>query len=246
MRCLGIFFAGDLNMPIATEYRTESSLRHKLEALEEGFAARLDQTSQHVRIHAGQSIVLEGEQAANIYGIHTGMACVFKLMADGRRQVTGFLYPGDFLGVTFNMDAVYGYSAEALTACSLQSWPRAVLEKLFDETPGMRRQFLREMADELTEAQDRMLLLGRRSIEERVAVFLLTMARRQAKATGIREEVVEIPMRWVDIADYLGSTAETVSRTLSGLKERGIIRTGKRGEIGILGWAELESIAAGT
>ena len=221
-------------------------MRQKLEALGEDIAARLDQTSQHVQIQPGQAIIFEGEPAANIYGLHMGMACVFKLMADGRRQVTGFLYPGDFMGVTFNMDQVYGYSAEALTPCSLRSWPRAVLERLFDETPGMRRLFLREMADELTEAQDRMLMLGRRSIEERVAVFLLTMARRQAKATGLRVEVVEIPMRWVDIADYLGSTAETVSRTLSALRDRGIIRTGKRGEIGILGWAELETIVAGT
>lgn len=233
-------------MPIATDFRTKSNLRQKLEALGEGLVARLDAASHELQIRPGQAIIFEGEAAANIYGLHAGTACVFKLMADGRRQVTGFLYPGDFMGVTFNMNPVYGYSAEALTPCSLRSWPRPALERLFDETPGMRRLFLAEMADELTEAQDRMLMLGRRSIEERVAVFLLTMARRQAKATGMRVEVVEIPMRWVDIADYLGTTAETVSRTLSAFRDRGIIRTGKRGEIGILGWAELETIAAGT
>ena len=114
-----------------------------------------------------------------------------------------------------------------------------------DEVPGLRQLFLAEMADELTEAQDRMLMLARRSVEERVATFLLTMARRQAEATGTRMEIVEIPMRWSDIADYLGTTAETTSRTLSLFRDRGIIRTGTRVEIGILDWAALEAVAAG-
>lgn len=233
-------------MATATEHRTGSNLRQRLEALDEDVLAQLDQASHQVNVQSGQSIILEGEPAAAVYSLRHGMASVFKLLADGRRQVTGFLYPGDFLGVTFNMDAVYGYSAEALTPCTLHAWPRNLLERLFDVAPGVRRAFLAEMADELTEAQDRMLLLAHRSAEERVATFLLTMARRQAKATGVRVEVVDIPMRWADIADYLGTTAETVSRTLSAFRDRGIVRTGKRGQIGILGWAALEAIAAGS
>lgn len=231
-------------MPTMTEYSTKNSLRQRLQALDQELVTHLDQASYPVHFQPGQTVIFEGEPAANIYSLKQGVACVFKLLADGRRQVTGFLYPGDFLGVTFNMDPVYGYSAEALTACALQVWPRGVLERLLDESPAVRRLFLSEMADELTEAQDRMLMLGRRTTEERIAIFLLSMARRQARATGVRMEVVEIPMRWADIADYLGSTAETVSRTLSAFRDRGVIRTGKRGEIGILDWANLETIAA--
>jgi CRP/FNR family transcriptional regulator len=232
-------------MSTTAEDGTSCRLRQQLYALDEDFVTRMDEASVPVEIRSGQTIICEGEPATRIFSLAQGMACVFRLMADGRRQVTGFLYPGDFLGVTFNLDPVYGYSAEALTVCSLRAWPRKTLEKLIDETPGARRLFLVRIGDELTEAQDRMLLLGRRTIEEKVATFLLTMARRQAKATGIGAEVVEIPMRWADIADYLGSTAETVSRTLSSFRDRDIIRTGKRGKIGITDWNALETIALG-
>ena len=232
-------------MTTVAEQITRSRLRHSLGQLDDKVVARLNEISRPVNVTAGQQIIAEGEPAASLYSVQNGVASVFKLLPDGRRQITGFLYPGDFLGVTFNMDAVYGYGAEAVTYCSLRAWARPALERLFDEAPGVRRLFLASMADELTEAQDRMLMLARRSVDERVATFLLTMARRQAGAMGLRIETVEIPMRWADIADYLGSTAETVSRTLSGFRDRGVIRTGTRGEIGILDWPALEAIAAG-
>jgi CRP/FNR family transcriptional regulator len=232
-------------MPIGTEYQARSALRRRLEALGDGIIARLNEVSTSLNLQAGRSIILEGDSAANIYNLQQGVASVYKLLPDGRRQVTGFLYPGYFLGVTFNLEAVYGYGAETVTDCSLRVWRRTALEHLFDEVPGLRRLFLAEIADELTGAQDRMLMLARRSVEERVGTFLLAMARRQADATGIRKEIVEIPMRWSDIADYLGTTAETVSRTLSALRDRRIIDTGTRGEIGILDWAALEAVAAG-
>lgn len=232
-------------MPIAAEYRTKIALRQRLKTLDDKIVARLNEISRPVGLTASQQIIIEGDPADSIYSVQHGIASVFKLLPDGRRQITGFLYPGDFLGVTFNTGAAYGYGAEAVTDCSLHAWPRSGLEQLFDEAPGVRRLFLAEMANELTEAQDRMLMLAHRSVEERVATFLLTMARRQADATGTRLEVVEIPMRWADIADYLGTTAETVSRTLSTFRDRDIIHTGKRSEIVVLDWAALEAITGG-
>ena len=229
-------------MPTGTENITRNVFRQRLEALDDKVVARLDKLSRPVNMSAGQQIIIEGDPAASVYSVQHGIVSVFKLLPDGRRQITGFLYPGDFLGVTFNLGAVYGYSAETVTYCSFRVWPRSGLEQLFDHAPGLRRLFLVEIADELTEAQDRILMLARRSVEERVATFLLTMARRQADATGTRLEVVEIPMRWADIADYLGTTAETISRTLSGLRDRQIITTGKRSEISVLDWAALEAI----
>lgn len=232
-------------MPTATENRTETAFQRRLGALDARTAARLIEISHALDLPAGRSVILEGDPADNIYGVQRGVVSVFKLLPDGRRQITGFLYPGDFLGVTFNVSGVYGYGAETVGHCTLRIWPRTALEKLFEEAPGVRRLFLAEMADELTVAQDRMLMLARRAVEERVANFLLTMARRQAGASGTRIEAVEVPMRWADIADYLGTTAETVSRTLSAFRDRGAIRTGKRHEIGIVDWAMLEAIAAG-
>lgn len=232
-------------MSNTAEAKSQNALRKRLGALDEQAIARLNEISRTANISAGQQVIIEGDLAANIYNVQHGVVSVFKLLPDGRRQITGFLYPGDFLGVTFNMDAAYGYGAETVTPCALRVWPRAMLERLFDETPRVRRLFLAEIANELTEAQDRMLMLAHRSVEERVASFLLTMARRQAGALGLRIETIEIPMRWADIADYLGTTAETASRTLSVFRDRGVIRTGTRGEIGILDWATLEAMAAG-
>ena len=232
-------------MPIAAEYRTKSALRRRLEALDDGVVARLNETSRTLSLPAGQQIIIEGDPADSIYSVQHGIASVFKLLPDGRRQITGFLYPGDFLGVTFNLGAAYGYGSETVTDCALRAWPRSALEQLFDEAPGLRRLFLAEIADELTEAQDRILMLARRSVEERVATFMLILAHRQAEATGARIEVLEIPMRWADIADYLGTTAETISRTLSTFRDRHIIHTGKRSEIVVLDWAALEAITGG-
>jgi CRP/FNR family transcriptional regulator len=232
-------------MPTGTENMARSALRRRLEALDEQVVARLNGISRLVDLPAGQQIIIEGDPAASIYSVQHGVVSVFKLLPDGRRQITGFLYPGDFLGVTFNLGAVYGYSAETVTHCSLRAWPRGALERLSEEAPGLRRLFMAEIADELTEAQDRILMLAHRSVEERVATFLLTMARHQAGATGKRIEVIEIPMRWADIADYLGTTAETVSRTLSTFRDRHIIHTSKRSEIGVLDWAALEAITGG-
>ena len=232
-------------MPASPENMTRNTLRRRLETLDGRILARLNELSRPVDLPAGQQIIIEGDPASSLYGMQQGVASVFKLLPDGRRQITGFLYPGNFLGVTFNLGAVYGYGAETVTFCSLSVWPRAALERLFEEAPGVRRLFLAEIADELTEAQDRMLMLAHRSVEERLATFILTMAHRQADAMGTRIEVLEIPMRWADIADYLGTSAESVSRTLAMFRDRRIVRTGKRGEIEILDWAALETLAAG-
>lgn len=233
-------------MPPYAEFALGSATRRRLDALGEETVTRLKGTSRIMTLPQGRPIIIEGDPAANLYSLQNGVASVFKLLPDGRRQITGFLYPGDFLGVTFNLNASYGYSAETVTACSLRVWQRATLERLFEEAPGVRRMFLGEIADELTAAQDRMLTLARRTAEERVAMFLVTMARRQSDGAEAACETLHVPMRWADIADYLGLTAETVSRTLSSLRDRGFVRTGTRGEIGLLDRQALEDIAWGT
>jgi CRP/FNR family transcriptional regulator len=233
-------------MPPYAEFAVGTAARRRLEALDDSAIARLEEISRVLDLPQGRPIIIEGDPAMSLYSLQIGVASVFKLLPDGRRQITGFLYPGDFLGITFNLNAEYGYSAETVTSCSLRLWPRAALERLFEEAPGVRRMFLAEMADELTAAQDRMLTLARRTAEERVAMFLITMVRRQADGAEAPCETLHVPMRWADIADYLGLTAETVSRTLSSFRDRGIVRTGMRSEIGLRNRQALEDIAAGT
>lgn len=232
-------------MTIGIERKSETAFQSRLRSLDEEVLARLNGKSRPAIVPEGRSIIIEGDTAASVYRLCSGLVSIFKLLPDGRRQITGFLYPGSFIGVTFNMRNLYGYTAETITPCALDVWSRPVLEQLLDAEPTLRHLFLAEIADELTAAQDRMLMLARRSAEERVAAFLLGMARRQAPGRKVTADIVAIPMRWADIADYLGITAETVSRTLSAFRDRDIVRTGARAEIEILDRAELEAIEAG-
>jgi CRP/FNR family transcriptional regulator len=231
-------------MPSVKSSETSDIIGGRLAEMLGGAAAtRLTASSRTVNAPAGGTIMMEGGRATELFSVQSGIVSVFKLMPDGRRQITGFLYPGDFLGTTFNMAPTYGYGAEAVTAVSLRAYARRDFERLLDEVPGVRRAFIAKMADELTEAQDRMVLLGHSSASERMASFLLAMARRQAGAEELPVTTVAIPMRWSDIADYMGLTAETVSRTLAVFRNRGIVRTAKPGEISILDAAALKALA---
>lgn len=206
-------------------------------------ADRLAAISRVINVPAGRSVMMEGSPATELFSVSRGIVSVFKLMPDGRRQITGFLYPGSFLGVTFNASANYAYSADAVTAVTLQAYSRRNFERLLDEIPGVRRAFIAAMADELTEAQDRMLLLANRSAGERLACFLLNLSHRQSGDGGEPADKIFVPMRGTDIADYLGLTAETVSRTLATLRRKGIIEYSRNGSTEIRDRAALQALA---
>lgn len=166
----------------------------------------------------------EGDQAAALYRISQGVVMAYKLLADGRRQVTGFLFPGDFLGLTF--DSRYVYGAETVTQCRLLGYPTGQLERLLETCPQLERHMLRLANHELLAAQQQMILLGRKTAEERLASLLCAFSRRQA-ARGEADNPVWLPMCRGAIADYLGLTLETVSRLVTKLCGEGLIS--KRG-----------------
>jgi CRP/FNR family transcriptional regulator len=142
------------------------------------------------------------------------------LLPDGRRQVTGFLSSGDFLGLAAR--TTYAYSAEAITEGELCRFRVPDLERLFLEFPEVRERLYDLANDELAAAQEQMLLLGRKTARERVVSFILERIERNQRQ-GENVEHLELPMNRSDIADYLGLTIETVSRTLTILKDDGLI-----------------------
>lgn len=162
----------------------------------------------------------EGDDARYCYVVTHGVVKTFKALADGRRQVTGFLGGGDFLGL--NMDGRYAYSAEAVDAVDLCRFPCAKLEQLMARSPAMETHLLGTLRHELAEAQTHMLLLGRKTAKERVASFLLALSQRGRGHDGWDGRIA-LPMNRGDIADYLGLTTETVSRTLSWLRHKGVV-----------------------
>ena len=200
---------------------------------------RLNAIVSVVQIAPQQTLFCEGEPAHSLFNVTRGTLRVSKMLVDGRRQITGFLGPGDFLGLAFN--DTYAYTAEAVTATRLCRFPRTKLEALLEEFPALEKRLLGVASNELAAAQDQMLLLGRKSAAEKVASFLLLLADR-AKRQGRPANSVELPMTRTDIADYLGLTMETVSRTFSRFETEGAIRS-ERAQVVIERPEALEDLA---
>ena len=182
-------------------------------------------------VDRGQMLFNEGDPAKFLYTVVRGIFQMYKLLPDGRRQITGFLFPGDFLGLAD--DDVYAYSAEAVTDAALYRYRFGEMEALLARYPGMEKRLLTIASHELAEAQEQMLLLGRKTATEKVASFLLAFAERAAQR-GEGRDVLFIPMTRHAIADYLGTTTETVSRTLSRFRHDGLISSPRNNPIEIL------------
>lgn len=182
---------------------------------------RLNDTADHVTFRAGEILVREGDPASCLFNITEGAVRVHKLLADGRRQIVGFLFPGDFLGLATGDR--YAFSAEAISGGGACRFEKKTYRKVLAELPELERALLDRASSELKAAHDQMLLLGRKTATERLASFLIDLAARDRRAGG-EGRVIGLPMTRAEIADYLGLTTETVSRITSRLKSRGVIR----------------------
>src|SRR5271167_4777526 len=167
-------------------------------------------------LRAGAALFWEGDEAGRIFDVLEGVLRVYRIMSDGRRAIMGFVHPGDVLGVSF--EDRYLFTAEAVTKVKVRRFARGRFFAMINESPALRPQLFAILCDEMSAAQDQMLLLGRKTAEERVVSFLLAIHRKNA-----RGEEIELPMSRQDMADYLGLTIETVSRTMTSLTRRGLI-----------------------
>lgn len=204
---------------------------------------RLLSILQTVDIDAHQPIIDEGETADYLFNVTGGAVKLYKLLPDGRRQITGFLFSGDFLGIAMNDK--YAYSAEAVGKVSLCRFSRRKLESLLDEFPRLEKRLLGMASNELVQAQDQILLLGRKTAQEKIVSFLLSLSNRTVKRGG-EPSPIELPMGRADIADYLGLTTETVSRTITSLKRNSIIRLLQGGAVDLPDLGALQELAEGS
>jgi CRP/FNR family transcriptional regulator len=172
------------------------------------------------RLEPRQFLFHEGDEPRHVYSIVSGTVGLSKALLDGRRQITGLMFQGDFIGLAHGN--AYACTSEALTAVEVCCFPRERFERYMVEHPQIERRLLQIAATELAAAQDQMLLLGRKAAVERVASFLLRLSQRAA-AHGDPGNPVTLPMTRAEIGDYLGLTLETVSRTLSQLRREGAI-----------------------
>jgi len=157
----------------------------------------------------------ENEPAEYLYRVISGTVRTYKVLNDGRRQIGAFYLPGDIFGLEIGEE--HTFSAEAIVDCKVLVVKRSALVSLAGRDNEVARQLWTMTAGELQRAQDHIMLLIK-TAQERVAGFLLEMARRSAASTE-----VDLPMSRQDIADYLGLTIETVSRTLTQLENAAAI-----------------------
>lgn len=172
----------------------------------------LDAIMRPSQVQAKTTFISEGEAASSVYTINEGSARLYKLLSDGRRQIIGFALPGDFLGLALR--ETYGFSADALEPTRMCRFDRVDFNGLVSGHPDLSTRLHDLATSELLIAQDQMMILGRRNAEERIAGFLVNMRNRWARIRG-PSVTVPLPMQRLDIADSLGLTIETVSRTLS-------------------------------
>jgi CRP-like cAMP-binding protein len=163
-------------------------------------------------------IVAQDGNAEHCYLVVSGCVRTVMLMHDGRRLVGEFLFPGDFFG----LDALetHDFGAEAVTPVMLHRYSRHDLAALADEDCTLSRRIRELTAMRVRAGREHMTLLGRMTASERIARFLLDMARR-LKLDG--RSHIELPMTRYDIADYLCLTTETVCRRLTQLRRDGTI-----------------------
>jgi len=193
-----------------------------------------------VTAEPGQTIIVERDPIEHYYRIVSGTVRLYQSIADGRRQVIDFLSAGDCFGLT-GMDC-HAYSVEAVTRVVMIRYPRHLLEGAVEADPDLARRLFRLACAELGRAQEQMLLLGRKTADERIASFLLRLA---ATDDDAGEAVVTLPMSRLDIADHLGLTIETVSRTLSRFKRDGLIDLVSRHEIALRDVDRIRALADG-
>ncbi|MDJ0949346.1 MAG: helix-turn-helix domain-containing protein [Alphaproteobacteria bacterium] len=189
-------------------------------ALEPEDLPRLDRIVSHIQVSPGQLVFLEGDPADHLFVLTDGCIKLYKMLIDGRRQITGFLFPSDFLGLA--MRERYAFSAEAVAVSALCRFPKRQLEQLLVEIPALERRLLGVASNELAAAQDQMLLLGRKTAQEKLGSFLHSLLRRTAPRSKAQDRI-HLPMSRADIADYLGLTVETVSRCFTRLRKDGVV-----------------------
>jgi CRP/FNR family transcriptional regulator len=192
--------------------------------------------------NAGQTIVVEGEPRSHGYRVLQGAVRLVKGLADGRRQVIEFLVAGEYFGLIGG--AEHAYSVEAIVGSKLARYSCAKLDAAARANPALAERLLDLARTDLERAHAQMLLLGRKTAEEKIASFLLALARRQgdgARPAGM----LRLPMSRQDMADYLGLTIETVSRTMTRLRQEGLIALPSPQQVVLQQRSMLEALAEG-
>lgn len=183
-----------------------------------------------------------GDRSILVHRVVSGAVRIFKILANGRRQVVGFSLPGDFIGL--GLAEVYQCNAQAVTPTRLRCIPKAAFHQLARKDAEFAFKLYEATANELTAARDLALTIGQRNSEESLAAFLLALSRHQQRR-GLDAALIDLPMSRTDIADFLGLTIETVSRSFTKLKKRRFLSLPRYRSVRLLDTGKLNELAEG-
>lgn len=207
----------------------------------------LSENSKRETLEANSEIVASEGTVFRYYNITRGVVKLTKLMPDGRQQIVGLQFPDELMGDTFQLHS--SVSAETANEVQVCSFPSRIMNELLESSPALGRQLHLQAVRELNEARTTMLMLGRKTAHERVASFLLLLIRNlhldnRPNSDGPNSQSVtfELPMRRLDMADFLGLTIETVSRQLTKLRKSGMIEISENRFISVPSVSRLEAI----
>jgi CRP/FNR family nitrogen fixation transcriptional regulator len=175
-----------------------------------------EMTGTVLRLDADRRLYAEGDEARYFYKVISGTVRTCQFLSDGRRQIDTFHQADEFFGLEAGSE--HRLAAEAVTDCTVIAYRRRGLEAMLIEDERLSRWFFIHAMTCMARTREHSLLLGRASAAQKVAAFLTEMADR-----GDSDTAVELPMGRQDVADYMGLTIETVSRTLSHMEKDKII-----------------------
>jgi CRP/FNR family transcriptional regulator, anaerobic regulatory protein len=209
-------------------------------ALDQPELRELDHLGRHVQFASRETVFAQDEMTTSFYNLRQGVMRLYKLLPDGRRQIVGFALPGDFLGIATSTH--HCFSGDAIGPVAVCRFSRTTFAGFIEDKPHLLRRINELVVRELSQAQDHIVLLGRRSAEEKVAAFLISWRDRLVQTRGPSKTVL-LPMSRQDIADYLGLTIETVSRTFTKLERDGVIEI-MPASVRLLDLKRVEALAA--
>jgi CRP/FNR family transcriptional regulator len=184
-------------------------------------AVSLDERMSHAairRLTAKEHVFCEGDDRDHVFRVEDGVIAVYKTLPDGRRQIIDFAYPGDLIGLGVLGEHVL--SAQATVPSKVRCLSASALERMAESDAGLALKLYKSVCHELAATRSLLVTVGQRSAIERVAAFLIALHRRTASGGST---TIKLAMRRSDIADLLGLTIETVSRTLTKLRTMGVI-----------------------
>lgn len=194
------------------------------------------------RVEAKEFVFAEGDPTTHVFRVETGAVALYKILVDGRRQIVGFAYSGDLVGL--GAEGEHVMNAQAIKPTRLRCLPSAMLHGSASRDPAFGLKLYRILALELAATRDLMMTTGQRSAVERVVNFLLAFSRRSERE-GRDPLEFELPMTRTDIGDFLGLTIETVSRTFGKLRALGLIELPRSNQVKVIDLEGLEDLSAG-